>query len=348
MDDLVPSRVHLNEHAQAIVARVPALLVPADEAHPLKHYFGQQHLYDEDQPEVHALLRSWRRILDQYGARIMVGEVYLFDLERVAAFYGNGHDELALAFNFGFLWSPWSAAAFRQQVDRMEALLPSGAQPTYVLSSHDAPRSRTRFDDPIWGQQRARVAAMMLLTLRGTPFFYYGEEIGMRDVAVPSDRICDPVGKRFPMLNRDPERTPMQWSAAHGAGFTTAPDSWLPIAPDSTTVNVARQFHDPRSHLSFFRRLIWFRKQATALRQGGYRPIDGPADTFVFHRESDDQRLLVALNFASEPRVVDVRDIRVKRLEISTDGERVAGPLEAGHLKLGPVEGVIVSDMAQR
>ena len=316
---------------------------PADAEHPLKHYFGQEHRYDDDQPEVHALLRTWRRLLDAYGGRTMVGEVYLFDLERVAAYHGNGDDELPLAFNFGFLWSPWSAAAFREQVDRMQALLPPAAQPTYVLSSHDAPRYRTRFDDPVWGTQRARVAAMMLLTLRGTPFLYYGEEIGMADGVVPVERICDPVGKRFPALNRDPERTPMQWNAAPNAGFTTAADSWLPVGSDFATLNVAEQFDDPRSHLSFYRRLIWFRKRATALRRGSYRPVDGPADTFVFWRESAEQRLLVALNFASEPRAIELQGVRNARVEISTDCDRASGPLEGGALQLGPVEGVIVS-----
>src|SRR5262249_55521945 len=136
-----------------------------EEENPVEHYGGLKHVHDEDQPEVHDIIRSWRRLLDRYGERTMVGEVYLFNHQRLTSYYGNGHHELPLAFNFSFLWSPWDAAAFRSQVDSMEALLPSGAQPTYVLSSHDAPRSRTRFDDPTWGAARARVAALMLLTL---------------------------------------------------------------------------------------------------------------------------------------------------------------------------------------
>src|SRR5262249_1607508 len=199
--------------------------------------------------EVHDIIRSWRRLLDRYGERTMVGEVYLFNHQRLTSYYGNGHDELPLAFNFSFLWSLWDAAAFRGQVDSMEALLPPGAQPTYVLSSHDAPRSRTRFDDPSWGAARARVAALMLLTLRGTPFLYYGEEIGMRDGFIPPEQLQDPVGKRFPGLGRDPERTPMQWTGEPGAGFTTGSETWLPIGDDAPTVNVARQLRDPRSLL---------------------------------------------------------------------------------------------------
>jgi alpha-glucosidase len=314
-----------------------------EEEHPIRDYGGQVHVYDEDQPELHNILRSWRRILNSYGEPAMVGEVYLFDPARVAAFYGNGHDELPLAFNFSFMWSSWDAAAFRAQVDTAESVLPPDAQPTYVLSSHDAPRYRTRFDDPQWGAARARVAAMMLLTLRGTPFLYYGEEIGMLDVVIPPDRICDPVGKRFPAVGRDPERTPMQWSSAPQAGFTTATETWLPIGPDFETVNVSRQLDDPRSHLSFYRRLIWYRKQAAALTRGTYRPLDGPPDTFVFLREHAGQRLLIALNFASEPRRIVLPQFPAGRIELSTDAGRKQEPVTLAALDVGSVQGLIVA-----
>lgn len=319
-----------------------------EEDHPIRHYGGLKHIYDEDQPEVHDIIRSWRRILDRYGPRVMVGEVYLFDLQRLARYYGSGHDELPLAFNFSFLWSPWDAAAFREQVDRMEALLPPAAQPTYVLSSHDAPRYRTRFGDSTWGDARARVAALMLLTLRGTPFLYYGEEIGMRDVVIPLERIRDPVGKRFPAVGRDPERTPMQWDPAPGAGFTTAATSWLPLASDFATVNVAAQAQDPRSHLSFYRRVMWYRKRATALTQGTYRRLEGPPDTFVYLREHDAQRLLIALNFAAQPRKLVVAEQGSARVEVSTDDNRRPGPVSLTHLDLGPVEGVVVELSGKR
>ena len=314
-----------------------------EEEHPVWHYGGLTHVYDEDQPEVHDIIRSWRRILDGYGARAMVGEVFLGDPARVAAFYGNGHDELPLAFNFRFLWSPWDAAAFREQVDTAESVLPTGAQPTYVLSNHDVPRHRTRFDDRGWGDARARVAAMMLLTLRGTPFLYYGEEIGMRDVVIPADRVCDPVGKRFPAVGRDPERTPMQWGPTPGAGFTTAADPWLPLSPDYESVNVANQTGDPGSHLSFYRRLIWYRKRSNALRRGTYRPLDGPADTFIFLREHADERLLIALNFAGEQRRVTLPELRRGHVELATDVTRNAAPIAASHFNLGPVEGLVVA-----
>jgi len=313
-----------------------------DEEHPVRHYGGLVHVHDEDHPEVHDVIRRWRRILNGYGARTMVGEVYLLDPKRVAQYYGDGNDELPLAFNFSFMWSAWDADAFRAQVDGVEGVLPPCAQPTYVLSSHDAPRHRTRFDDPQWGAARARLAAMLLLTLRGTPFLYYGEEIGMRDVPIPPQRICDPVGKRFAPLGRDPERTPMQWSAAPGAGFSGAADTWLPIAADFAACNVAAQVDDPDSLLSLYRRLIWYRKTAPALSEGGYQSLDAPPDTFVFLRRHRTQHLLVALNFAGEPRRLQVDGWTSGQLAISTEARRTPRRLPLNHVELDPVEGIIV------
>jgi len=312
-----------------------------DDRDPVRHFGGMQHLYDEDRPEVHDIIRGWRRLLDRYGERMMVGEVYLFDPDRVAAYYGDASDELNLAFNFRFLWSTWDAEAFRIRVGEMERLLPAGAQPTYVLSSHDAPRHRTRFDDAMHGGARARLAALMLLTLRGTPFLYYGEEIGMRDVFIPAERVQDPVGKRFPGLGRDPERTPMQWNAAPGAGFTHARTSWLPLADDASDVNVARQLHDPDSLLSFYRRVIWYRKTAPALRSGSYHALDSAPDTFVYARESVEQRLLVALNFASEPRRVDLPLRASGHVVLATDRSRAGSVSDA--VTLAPAEGVVIA-----
>jgi alpha-glucosidase len=313
---------------------------PPDDHDPISHYGSQIHMYDEDRPEVHDIIRGWRRILDAYGDRTMVGEVYLFDPQRVAQYYGNGHDELPLAFNFSFLWCPWDAAAFRAQVQTIEALLPEGAQPTYVLSSRDAPRHRTRFDDPQWGEARARLAALMLLSLRGTPFLYYGEEIGMRDVFIPPERVCDPVGKRFPALNRDPVRTPMQWDATAGAGFTTAAQPWLPLADDHGELNVVAQQDDPGSLFSFYRRLLRYRKRSAALRRGTYQCLESDADTFVYERRTDDERLLVALNFSGEERSVALA--AAGTIEFSTEPERSAGAVSGGALRLRPVEGVVV------
>ena len=315
-----------------------------DDPHPLRDYFGQQHVWDHDRPEVHEILRGWRRLLDRHGARMMVGEVYLLDPAKVAAYHGAANDELALAFNFAFQWTPWDAAQFRQRVEEVERLWPAGAQPTYVLSSHDAPRHRTRFDDPAHGDARARVAALMLLTLRGTPFLYYGEELGLRDGEIPPERIRDPVGQRFPALGRDPERTPMPWDASANAGFSPA-EPWLPLGAEWPTVNVAAQRDDPASMLSFYRRVIWWRKSAPALLEGSLRVLDGPEGTFVYAREHAGQRLIVALNFTAAPATVSLP--APGRVVLSTAGraEQVGATLV-----LRPVEGVIVEcgDLQER
>lgn len=311
---------------------------PEDDPDPVRHYGGLLHAYDEDQPEVHEVIRGWRRLLDHYGERMMVGEVYLFDPARIASYYGDGRDELNLAFNFRFMWTPWDAGAVRQRVDEIERLLPADAQPTYVLSSHDAPRHRSRFDDPVHGDARARVAALLLLTLRGTPFLYYGEELGMRDGVIPPDRVCDPVGKRFPGLGRDPERTPMQWSPQRNGGFSTG-DPWLPLAQDFAACNVHRQRDEPDSLLSFYRRVIWYRKASPALLHGSYRALDGPPDTFVYVREHAKQRLLVALNFSAEPRRVALP--RSGTVELSTHAERGGHVSES--VELLPNEALVVA-----
>ncbi len=307
--------------------------------HPVRDYFGQQHLYDQDRPDVHDLLRRWRRVVDSYGDRMLVGEVYLLDPRAVVPYYGAELDELHLAFNFSFLWSSWDAAAFRRRVDEIEALLPAGAQPTYVLSSHDAPRHRSRFDDPIHGDARARVAALMLLTLRGTPFLYYGEEIGMVDGEIPPAHVRDPVGKRFPGLGRDPERTPMQWDASVGAGFSSA-DTWLPIAPGFAAINVARQTDDAASLLSFYRRAIWYRKTSPALLAGGYRPLESPHGTFVYVREHPEQVLLVALNFGDESHRIELPEPQRGEVVMATDA---APAIHAdGSFHIEPATGVVV------
>ncbi len=316
---------------------------PPEEEHPVFHLGGQIHRYDEDQPEVHDIIRRWRRLLDRYGERMLVGEVYIFDPERVARYYGDGEDELHLAFNFRFLWSPWDAEAFRTEVETIESLLPAKAQPTYVLSSHDAPRHRTRFDHPTLGEARARLAAMLLLTLRGTPFLYYGEEIGMRDGVIPPERICDPVGKRFPGLGRDPERTPMQWSDEPYAGFSRV-EPWLPVAPGYEACNVRAQLASPNSLLQFYRTLIWKRKQSPALLAGSYRSLPSPAGVFLYERKHPEQCLWIALNFGDESATVEVPHAATVWFATTTD--RDPGPGTRWHL--GPSEGLVLEIVSAR
>jgi alpha-glucosidase len=281
-------------------------------------------------PEVHEIHRHWRRLLDSYeGDRMGVGQVSLDRARRLVRYYGQS-DELHLSFYFHFLLQPWHAARFRRAVREFEETIPDGSWPNYTLSNHDRPRAASRY-----GPRRARNAMMMLLTLRGTPFLYYGEEIGMSNVEIPPERVVDVDG-------RDPERTPMQWEPGPAAGFTTG-EPWLPVPADADRVNVAVQRNDPESFLTFCRRLMWYRKRSPALRWGVYRSIANSPSVFAYTRSSREERLLVALNFTD-------REIRFRppgmpasaRLDLSTHPGRDARDTPLSPLTLSPNEGVLL------
>jgi alpha-glucosidase len=291
---------------------------------------------DEDWPEVHEILRRFRRTLDSYDDRMAVGEVYLLDLVRLARYYGSGQDEFHLAHNFVFLTQPWKAEAFRSVVDEFSGLLPADAWPAWMLGDHDVSRIASRYDEGGNGQARARVAAMLLLTLRGTPFVYMGDEIGQADGEIPPDRVVDVDG-------RDPERSPIQWDGSPGAGFS-AGDPWLPVGSQAATVSVAAQRDDPASMLSLFRRLVWLRRGSPALHGGDYRSLpEAPGGCYAYLRAAGDERLLVALNFTGEALEYQVDGPAHGRLVVGTDPDRAAGEqVGLRPLRLGPDEGVVV------
>jgi alpha-glucosidase len=290
----------------------------------------QKHLYDVDQPEVHDIIRVFRRVIDEYDDRMMVGEVWPQSNQSLAQYLRPG--ELQQVFNFRFLFCPWNAARFREQAEEIERILPPASWPTWTLSNHDFPRHITRYQNGASTAARARLAAIMLLTLRGTPFLYYGEEIGMPNVAIARERWLDPVG-------RDGCRTPMQWTDAPEGGFTTSNKPWLPLG-DCTAVNVAKQMDDPYSMLSFYRRAIRARRASRALIGGNFRVISGaPSDCFLFMREATGDRAMVALNFADEPREIEAPS---GRIVLSSDFERDQASTTAGRFQLSPNEAVVI------
>jgi alpha-glucosidase len=307
--------------------------------HPDRGYGGQQHVHSNNHPDVHPMLRRVRELMDGYDERMMVGEVYLMDPVEVARYYGRG-DELHLAFNFSFLRAPWSCQALRSEIERWEALVPEQGWPDWTLSNHDHPRHATRYDPSELGESRARLAAMLLLTLRGTPFLYYGEEIGMRNVPVPHDRLQDPIAHTLhPNASRDPERTPMQWSAGAGAGFSTA-EPWLPIASDADVRNVEAQRKQRESLLWLYRDLIDLRRRTPALERGSWRLLDAPPDVLAFERSHGESRVRVALNLADEARTLDLGHEPVLESLRSERGRRE--PDVSSRLELGPAEGVVL------
>ena len=284
--------------------------------------------YSSDQPEVHDIIRGFRRVLNEYPSRMMVGEVWPRDQRSLADYLRP--DELQQAFNFRFLFSPWRASAFRSRIEEVESLLGADAWPTYTLSNHDFPRHLTRYGASD-AEARARMAAVLLLSMRGTPFIYYGEEIGMRDVEIPTERKRDPVG-------RDGCRTPMQWNASRGGGFTSASEAWLPLG-DGAAINVEKQLGDAASMLSLYRRMIHLRKASRALSEGSYRTeANAPEDCLVFHREASSQHVMVALNFSNATRRIEVRRASIL---LSTNDYRHEGFID-GALDLAPNEGLVL------
>ncbi|HEV7526398.1 MAG TPA: alpha-amylase family glycosyl hydrolase [Acidimicrobiia bacterium] len=297
---------------------------------------GQRSVYNACRPEVHDVLRRWRKVAETYDPpRVLIGETYVLEPHEFAKFYGDG-DELNLAFNFMLLHSDFDASQMRAAIEHAEALLPADAWPVWTGGNHDNHRFPTRWcnNDPV----RARAALVMLMGLRGTPFLYYGDEIGMIDTDVPDDRILDPVGVfHGSRLGRDDERTPMQWSTEPGAGFS-APgvEPWLPYG-DYSKYNVADQRHDPDSTLSLTRDLIGLRDAMPELRDGAYHTLPAPNDNVWLWRRGE--RTVVACNLSDD--AVDVNLVGIGEIKLSTCRARAGERVDAV-LHLAPWEAAIV------
>ena len=232
----------------------------------------------------HALLRGIRAVLEEYPGRMMVGEVNLTRTELIAPYLGDD-DELHLAFDFESLWVPWEPAAWRSRIAHVEAVM--GARwPTWVFSNHDQPRIRTRLGG---SEARARAALVLLLTIRGTPFLYAGEELGLEDAVVPPERVVDPGG-------RDGCRAPIPWTAGDGHGWPA--DPWLPWPPEPAQQSVAAQREDPGSFLALARALLALRSGSGPLRDGALELLDdAPAQVLAYERRAGEERRRVWVNF---------------------------------------------------
>jgi alpha-glucosidase len=287
-----------------------------------------QHIYTENLPEVHDLIREMRVVLDSYDERMMVGETYVPN-DLLVKYYGTSEKrECHLPFNFQLIRAPWDAAKVKKMVDDYEAVLPSDAWPNWVMGNHDQHRLATRV-----GASQARVANMLLLTLHGTPTCYYGDELGMENVPIPPEKIQDPPAVNQPeiahLVGRDPERTPMQWDDSPNAGFSApeVKELWLPLAPDYKEKNVETELLDPRSMLNFCRNLLALRKSSPALMWGLYRSVElrsaeAQANCFAFTRQAGDERMLVALNFSGEDQKLSLPQLGKGKVILSTMMDR--------------------------
>ncbi|SEG80775.1 alpha-amylase family glycosyl hydrolase [Bosea lathyri] len=311
-------------------------------------------LHSTDQPEIHAIAAEMRAIADEYGTRgegerVLIGEIYL-PVDRLMSYYGGERRELHLPFNFQLIDAPWQAPALARLIADYEAALPPDGWPNWVLGNHDRPRIASKR-----GEAQSRIAAMLLLTLRGTPTLYYGDELGLSDVQIPPAQVQDPRELREPGLGlgRDPVRTPMPWEAGvngeasvHGeasanAGFSTA-SPWLPLNADWPVRNVAVMAEDPASLLTLYRRLLTVRRAHPALAIGDFMLLDSEEDVLAYERRHGAQRLVVALNLSGQSQRLELPESPSDwRLLLSTSAESLV--IENNVLLLRGDEGVILA-----
>ena len=317
----------------------PANPWPGMERSRLGSWLQQEHVNDHSHPDLHQVYREFRALLDSYpGDRVSIGELHHPDFATWARFYGDRLDEIHVPFNFHVLTSAWTADAVRRAVEGVERAIPAGAYASWVLGNHDQPR----FASPDRaGRDQAKAGMLMLMTLRGTPTIYYGEEIGMVDVPVATADARDPLEKREPGRGRDPARSPMQWDACPNAGFAPPHATpWLPLAPDAGSVNVAGQAEDPDSILTLTRRLIALRREHPALAHGDFVAFGPtPEGTVAYERVGPSQRVVVLLNLTDRARTV--RDAGPGRVLIGTDRGRNDESV-AGDVDLRPNEALVV------
>lgn len=296
-----------------------------------------------DHPDIHGVVAELRAVLDAYpGERVLIGEIHL-PLERLVAYYGDRLEGAQLPFNFQLIHAPWTADALAALIARYEALLPVGAWPNWVLGNHDVSRVASRL-----GPDRARAAALLLLTLRGTPTLYYGDELGMIDVPIPADRVQDEFERRMPGIGqgRDPERTPMLWTEAPDAGFTTG-RPWLPPGGEGRTPGVLRQQADPGSMLALVHRLLALRRAHPVLRRGDYAALALGKEILAYQRIDADAIATILVNLSDRPQPLDQTSLAgCGPLRLSTLPGRTVDRNGAMEI-LRPHEGVLLLERRQ-
>jgi alpha-glucosidase len=293
--------------------------------------------YSTDQPEVHDIVGRMRKVMDEYNERVMIGEIYL-PIHKLVTYYGIENSGAHLPFNFQLVVMPWNARLTDSIIGQYEGALPPNGWPNWVLGNHDNNRLASRI-----GRSQARVAAVLLLTLRGTPTIYYGEEIGMCNVPIPPELVQDPQGLNMPdkNLSRDPERTPMQWDDSPNAGFSQT-QPWLPLPDNFEKINVKKQKEDQESFLNLYKKLLDLRKAEKALNVGHYIPVPAEEEILAYIRQEGSSRFLIVLNMGHMPRYFYPQGLEVRgEIVISTHPEHEGKNVEDKIMIHGD-EGIVI------
>ncbi|WP_109489070.1 alpha-amylase family glycosyl hydrolase [Occallatibacter savannae] len=292
-------------------------------------------IYDADRPEIHELVAEMRGVLEEFGDRVLIGEIYL-PIPRLMDYYGPSLGGANLPFNFQLLQCAWTADELARTIGEYMSALPAGAWPNWVLGNHDKSRIATRI-----GLSRARAAALLLMSLPGTLTIYNGEELGMQDVAIPADDVQDPAEKRQPGIGmgRDPERTPMPWDGSPLCGFTPA-RPWLPIGDANRAVNVTDSRMNPDSMLSLYQRLLRLRRDESTLVSGKLTELSAMDGVLRFLRSDTRARFRVCINLSDEPSEIACEDgviaaaTSARREGVRVTGSLIVAPAEAVTVKL--------------
>ena len=295
---------------------------------------AQRHL---NQPEVTQTIEAICQVVESYPNRVAIGEINPgSNVARTASYYGKR--ERLQPFNFGLLGTPFEAAALKDYIQAYEAALPANAWPNYTLGNHDTPRLTSRL-----GQANSRLAALLLLTLRGTPYLYYGDELGLENVVIPSSQIQDVWEMRQPGKGRDPCRTPMPWRSELGAGFTQG-EAWLPVGKQNKQRSVERQQQDESSLLMLYRRLLAIRKRSPALLSGKLQLLDAPPEVLMYKRELDKHQTMTILNFSQTSQVAVLTGVGDNWQIVLSTQTRMLSKADC-KINLLPLEGILLSSL---
>lgn len=305
-------------------------------------YDWQMHNFDHNQEESHEIYRELRIMLDKYDA-MAVGEIYPNEGRKepkVSASYLGDGDELNLAFDFSTMYTRFSAKSFLKTLIYWYTAIPSGGWPCNVLSNHDKSRAFSRIAKG--SLPKAKILAALLLTIKGTPFIYYGEEIGMADGKLHKSDIHDPAGRKlWPIYKgRDRFRTPMQWNRGRYAGFSNK-KPWLPVNENSRMVNVYKQDELQSSLLNFYRRLIALRKSDEALYAGDWLPVEAGNDILAYYRVGQNSKFFVILNFAGSVKTCRTSDHDHFEIVFATD-RQVTARMAVKEVILNPYEVLVL------